>query len=99
MKRIYLTGQDASTEAIKRIKNETQSMTILKPLKPLAEATAEMTYQIIQGKKVKDTSNFAFDGVTVKGKLFKPILIDQSNVDTNEALKEQLRLTENIKTK
>lgn len=99
MKRIFLTGQDAAPESIQSIKDGFQSMTILKPLKPLAEATAQMTYQMIRGKKVKDVSNLTFDGVTVKGKLFKPIMIDQSNVDTNEALKEQIRLIESIKTK
>lgn len=96
LQRIYLTGQDASHDAIDNIRKGYQNMTILKPLKPLAETAAMMTYQLIMEEEIEGVTDIEIDEMMVKGKLFTPILIDKSNVNTNKELIEQIKLADRL---
>jgi D-xylose transport system substrate-binding protein len=57
-KTIPVTGQDAELAAIQRIATGDQFMTVYKPIKALAEASADAACSMIQGKAV-DTTKFA----------------------------------------
>jgi D-xylose transport system substrate-binding protein len=48
-----VTGQDADLAACQRIMRGTQSMTVYKPLKKLAEMGAEVAYQVATGQPVE----------------------------------------------
>jgi D-xylose transport system substrate-binding protein len=56
-KTVPVTGQDAELAAIQRIVTGDQFMTVYKPIKALAEASADAACSMIQGKAV-DTSKF-----------------------------------------
>ncbi|MFY0626982.1 MAG: substrate-binding domain-containing protein [Reichenbachiella sp.] len=96
MKRIYLTGQDASDGGCERIKSGLQNMTVLKPLKQLAESTALITYKLMQNEPTPELKKIRIAEMEMKGLLFTPILIDESNVESNEALLEQLRIAKEV---
>jgi D-xylose transport system substrate-binding protein len=48
--KIPVTGQDAQVDGIQRILSGEQFMTVYKPIKPLAEAAAQLAVDIAQGK-------------------------------------------------
>lgn len=50
--KVIVTGQDADVVACQRIVQGTQSMTVYKPLKPLAQRAAELAFAIAKGKPV-----------------------------------------------
>jgi D-xylose transport system substrate-binding protein len=78
-KGIVITGQDADLISIKNIISGLQTMTIYKPIKPLAELAAEATMKLIRGEPIKNAVATKFDQITVPTVLLDPIVVDKSN--------------------
>jgi D-xylose transport system substrate-binding protein len=79
--KVLVSGQDAELAACQRIVDGTQSMTIYKPIKPLAEAAAEAAMLLIQNKPVpKATSKVNNGKIDVPSILLDPIPVDKANM-------------------
>jgi D-xylose transport system substrate-binding protein len=72
-----LTGQDAELAAIQRILLGTQTMTIYKPIKPEAQAAAQMAVDLGAGKT--PTGNQTVSGVPAQ--IITPIVVDKANIN------------------
>lgn len=77
--KVIITGQDADLTAIKSIISGEQSMTVYKPIKPLAQMAAEMAMKLAKGELIKNTSILQSGGVSVKAILLDPIVVDKLN--------------------
>jgi D-xylose transport system substrate-binding protein len=81
--KVPLTGQDAEVDGIQRIVSGQQSMTVYKPVEPLAEAAAKIAGALAQGKPVPSglindkTNNGTADIPTVK---LNTITVTKANV-------------------
>ena len=51
--KVFVSGQDANVDAVRRIVGGTQIMTVYKPLRPLARAAASTAVQMAKGEKVE----------------------------------------------
>ncbi|GAA3216942.1 sugar ABC transporter substrate-binding protein [Actinocorallia longicatena] len=71
-----LTGQDAELAAIQRIMLGTQTMTIYKPIKPEAEAAAQMAIDLGSGKTPSGNQTVA----TVPAQIITPQVVTKDNV-------------------
>ncbi|MDI6600421.1 MAG: D-xylose ABC transporter substrate-binding protein [Thermoanaerobacteraceae bacterium] len=84
--KVPITGQDAELAAIKRIVAGTQSMTIFKDVRKLAEKSAEVAVALAQGKEVKDlpeANKTVNNGkIDVPSVLLDPVVITKDNVDS-----------------
>lgn len=84
--KVPITGQDAELAAIKRIVEGTQSMTIFKDVRTLAEKSAEVAVALAQGKEVADLSeaNKTVNNgkIDVPSILLDPVVITKDNVDS-----------------
>ncbi len=78
-KQMVITGQDADLVSIKNIITGLQTMTIYKPLKPLANLAAEATFKLMKGESVKEASLMKFESLSVPTVLLDPIVVDKAN--------------------
>jgi D-xylose transport system substrate-binding protein len=78
--RILVTGQDAALDAVQRVVEGKQTMTIYKPIQPLAFSAVDSAMKLAKGEKVdaKDTINNGKKDVPAM--LFEPMVLDKSNV-------------------
>src|SRR5262249_2090433 len=78
--KVLVTGQDAALDAVQRIVQGEQTMTIYKPIQPLAFSAVDSALKLAQGTKIdsKDTVNNG--KIDVPAILFEPIVVDKSNV-------------------
>lgn len=76
-----VTGQDAELVACQRIVNGTQSMTIYKPLKVLAEKAAEIAMQMGSGKVVVASQTVNNGKIDVPSVLSDVVTVTRQNMD------------------
>jgi D-xylose transport system substrate-binding protein len=79
--KVLVSGQDANLEAVRRIVNGTQTMTVYKPLKPLARGAAATAVQMAKGEKVEGTSTVDNGMKQVQAFLYTPIGVHKDLVD------------------
>ncbi|HOX82647.1 MAG TPA: substrate-binding domain-containing protein [Chryseolinea sp.] len=79
VKKISITGQDADLGAIRNLISGKQTMTIYKPIKPLAYMAAEIAIKLAKGDKVSGATKFQSGTVTVDAIFLDPIVVDKSN--------------------
>lgn len=72
-----LTGQDAELAGIQRILLGTQTMTIYKPIKPEAEAAAQMAVDLGSGKTPTGTGTV---GANVPAQIITPQVVTKANI-------------------
>ncbi|ELR73334.1 Xylose ABC transporter, periplasmic xylose-binding protein XylF [Fulvivirga imtechensis AK7] len=77
--KVQLSGQDADLNSIRSIISGTQSMTVYKPIKPLADMAAEMTLKLYHGETLKGRMKFDLDTISVEAILLEPMIVDRSN--------------------
>jgi D-xylose transport system substrate-binding protein len=81
-RKIYITGQNADIVGIKSILKDEQSMTVYKPLKDLAYAAADLSYQLLTGKNPDGINTRIFNQrIDVPSILIPVISVDKNNID------------------
>ncbi|QYR21081.1 D-xylose ABC transporter substrate-binding protein [Paenibacillus sp. sptzw28] len=79
--KIPVSGQDAELAAVQRIVEGTQTMTVYKPIKALAEKAAELAVKLAKGEDVGADKTVNNGKIDVPSILLDPISVDKSNVD------------------
>ncbi len=74
-----VTGQDADLAGLKSILAGHQSMTIYKPIAPLAHKAAEMAITLAKGEEIKGAGTTQIGALIVKSILLDPVVVDKSN--------------------
>jgi D-xylose transport system substrate-binding protein len=77
--KIVITGMDAEKTALKNIVSGNQSMTIYKPIKPLAYQAAEIAMKLAKGQKV-ESSRLKNGQFEVNAILLEPLVVDKNNI-------------------
>lgn len=77
---VIITGQDAEPQTIKYILQGKQTLTIYKPLKPLAENAVITAVKLSKGEKPDTTTSIFNNRKMVPALLFEPIPVDKNNV-------------------
>ena len=76
--KVVVTGQDAERIALRNIVAGNQSMTIYKPIKPLAYQAAEIAMKLAKGENVQGTK-IRYGDYEVKAILLEQIIVDKNN--------------------
>jgi D-xylose transport system substrate-binding protein len=79
--KVAVSGQDAELAAAQRIVEGTQSMTVYKPIKSLAEKSAELAVKLAKGEDVGADKKINNGKIDVPSILLDPIAVDKSNID------------------
>ena len=79
--KVLVSGQDANLDAVRRIVNGTQTMTVYKPLRPLARGAASAAVQMAKGEKVEGTSTVNNGMKEVQALLLTPIAVHKDLID------------------
>jgi len=79
--KVFVSGQDANLDAVRRIVSGTQAMTVYKPLRPLARGAASAAVQMAKGEKVEGTSTINNGLKEVQALLLTPITVHKDLID------------------
>ena len=79
--RVAVSGQDADLAAVQRIVEGTQTMTVYKPLKPLARMAAGAAVSLARGEDVDSLVKVHNGLKDVPARLLDPIAVDRTNID------------------
>jgi D-xylose transport system substrate-binding protein len=77
---VPVSGQDADLAAIVRVIRGTQTMTVYKPLGPLAKRAVDAAVALARGAKPETTDSIANGSFTVPAILLQPIAVHQKNL-------------------
>lgn len=78
--KVLVSGQDADLPALQRIVQGTQTMTIYKPIQPLAHSAAEAAVKLARGEKVDAPTTIDVNGRQVPATLQEPLAVDKNNM-------------------
>jgi D-xylose transport system substrate-binding protein len=78
--RVLVSGQDADLAACQRIIAGTQSMTVYKPIRPLATRAAEIAVALARHQAVESNAKLNNGSKDVPSYLMTPIAVDKSNL-------------------
>ena len=80
--KVVVTGQDAEKAALQRIAEGKQTMTVYKPIIPLANAAVEAAIALAKGQPLNNAVSFRNDaiGKEVKAVLLEVIVVDKENL-------------------
>lgn len=79
--KVFISGQDAELSATQRIAAGTQSMTVYKPIKLLADKAAEVAVKLAKKEPVGDTTKPVNNGKKdVPSVLLTPVAVDKDNL-------------------
>jgi D-xylose transport system substrate-binding protein len=79
--KVVVTGQDAQLDAVQRIAKGTQTMTIYKPIKPLADSAVEAAIKLAYGQPLDAPDKVNNGKIDVPSKLQEPQAVDKENLD------------------
>jgi len=77
--KVLITGQDADLNSMRNIIAGYQTMTIYKPIKPLAQLGGEIAMKLAKGIKIEGTTKFKFGNIEVPSILLDPLVVDKTN--------------------
>ncbi len=81
--KVLVTGQDAALDAVQRVAEGKQTMTIYKPILPLANSAVDAAVKLARGEKVETKDTINNGKKDVPSILHEPQVVDKSNlVDT-----------------
>jgi D-xylose transport system substrate-binding protein len=80
--KVLVTGQDAQRDAVQRIVKGTQTMTIYKPIQPLAFGAVDAAIRLARKEPVNAADKINNGRKDVPAILIAPISVDKSNVDS-----------------
>jgi D-xylose transport system substrate-binding protein len=78
--RVLVTGQDASLDAVQRIVEGKQTMTVYKPIQPLAFAAVDAAIKLARKEPVDAKDKINNGKIDVPAMLFEPMVLDKNNV-------------------
>ncbi|MEW6362745.1 MAG: substrate-binding domain-containing protein [Acidobacteriota bacterium] len=80
--KILVTGQDAALEALQRIAEGTQTMTVYKPIIPLASGAVQAAIKLARKEKITEAKPFINEaiGKEVPAILLEVIVVDKDNL-------------------
>jgi D-xylose transport system substrate-binding protein len=79
--KVLVTGQDAQKDAMQRIVKGTQTMTVYKPIQPLAFGAVDAAIKLARKQPVETKDKINNGKKDVPAILIAPIVVDKSNVD------------------
>lgn len=79
MGKTIVTGQDADLAGLKNILAGNQTMTVYKPIKPIAQKAAEIAMQLARGTAIIGFIKMKNGSLTVNAILLDPVVVDKSN--------------------
>jgi D-xylose transport system substrate-binding protein len=79
--KVLVTGQDAQLDAVQRIAKGTQTMTIYKPIKPLADSAVDSAIKLARGEPLNAPDKINNGKVDVPSILQEPQFVDKKNLD------------------
>ncbi len=80
--KVLVSGMDADLAACQRVAEGTQSMTVYKPIKVIAEKGAELAVLVARGEPLKMNFSKVNNGKKdVEALLLKPIQVDKTNLE------------------
>ena len=79
--KVVVSGQDAELAACQRIVQGQQSMTVYKPIKPLADAAVESAVKLARREPVQSTDKINNGTKDVPAILLEPLAVDKSNIN------------------
>src|SRR2546423_1289968 len=77
--KVIVTGQDAELAACQRIAEGKQTMTVYKPIKPLAYSAVDAAMKLAHGERV-ETHDTVDNGKPIPAILIPPVSVDRSNM-------------------
>ncbi|MBA3714682.1 MAG: substrate-binding domain-containing protein [Pyrinomonadaceae bacterium] len=93
--KVVVTGQDADLAACQRVVEGRQSMTIYKPIKPLAYSAVENAVKLARGEKPATSTTVNNGKIDVPAILEEPISVDANNMATT-VIKDGFWKTEDV---
>jgi len=78
--KVLVTGQDAALDAVQRIVEGKQTMTIYKPIVPLANSAVDSAIKLARGEKLDTKDKINNGKIDVPSILQEPIVVDKNNV-------------------
>jgi D-xylose transport system substrate-binding protein len=79
--KVLVTGQDAQKDAMQRIVKGTQTMTVYKPIEPLAYGAVDAAVKLAKKEPLQTSDKINNGRKDVPAILITPISVDKSNVD------------------
>ena len=79
--KVIVTGQDAQKDAVQRVVRGTQTMTIYKPIQPLAFSAVDAAIKLARKEPVQAPDKVNNGKIDVPSILHEPVVVDKSNVD------------------
>jgi D-xylose transport system substrate-binding protein len=79
--KVLVTGQDAELIAVQRIAKGTQTMTIYKPIKPLADSAVDSAVKLARGEALNAPDKVNNGKIDVPSILQEPQAVDKGNLD------------------
>lgn len=82
--KVIVTGQDAELAALQRIAQGNQTMTIYKPIQPLAYGAVELAIKLAKKEPIDAKDKIKSDTMTkeVPAVLYEPLVVDKENLMT-----------------
>ena len=80
--KVYVSGQDADLDALRRIVNGTQAMTVYKPLRPLARMAAGTAVNMAKGQTEDGLASINNGLKDVPARLLEPISVNKATIDS-----------------
>ncbi len=78
--KVVVTGMDAQIDGLQRIAQGEQSMTVYKPIQPLAYAAVEAAVKLAKGEKITTTKTMKAVNKEIPFVFIEPKVIDKSNL-------------------
>ena len=78
--KVIVTGMDAQIDGLQRIAQGEQSMTVYKPVQPLAFAAVEAAIKLAKGEKLETTKTMTAVNKEVPFIFIEPKVVDKSNL-------------------
>jgi D-xylose transport system substrate-binding protein len=78
--KVLVTGQDAALDAVQRIVDGKQTMTVYKPIQPLAFSAVDAAVKLAKGEKVETKDTINNGKKDIPSILHQPQVLDKSNV-------------------
>lgn len=77
---VLVTGQDAALDAVQRVAQGEQTMTIYKPIRPLAFSAVDSAIKLAHGEKIDAKDKINNGKIDVPSILFEPMVVDKNNI-------------------